>query len=203
MTKIYLISPPKIELESFSKRLEDVLKTGLIPVFQLRLKDYKNDEIREISKELKEICHKNNCLFLLNDSLDIALEIRADGVHLGVDDGSIAQAREKSPENFIIGASCYDSKHLAMEAVEQGADYISFGAFFESRTKKSRGNPEPAIITWADEILNVPIVTIGGINDENCSILVKSGADFVSVISYIWDNKKGEVEAAKELSKVV
>lgn len=203
MTKIYLISPPKIELESFSKRLESVLQTGLVPVFQLRLKGYEEGEIKEISKVLIEICHKNNCLFLLNDNLEVALEVEADGVHLGVDDGFIAQARKEAPENFIIGASCYDSKHLAIEAAEQGADYISFGAFFESKTKKSRGNPEPEIITWADEILNVPIVTIGGINSDNCGILVKAGADFISIISYIWDNKKDEVEAVKELYDVI
>lgn len=200
MSQIYLISPPKIELESFSSRLELVLKTSLVPAFQLRLKDYPDSEVKKIASELNKICQANNCLFILNDSLDIALEINASGVHLGVDDGSISLARQKSPKNFIIGASCYDSRHLAMEAAEQGADYISFGAFFPSKTKKSQGSPGLEIIQWSSQFMNLPIVAIGGITDKNSSSLVKSGADFISVISYIWDCPDGEVAAVKRLN---
>ena len=130
MSQIYLISPPKIELKTFLPRLEKALKTNLVPVFQLRLKEYSNSELTQIAKEIKKICDNNNCLFLLNDSLEIALNISANGVHLGAEDGSILSARKNSPENFLIGASCYDSRHLALEAGEQGADYLSFGAFF-------------------------------------------------------------------------
>ncbi len=200
MSQIYLISPPKIELKTFSQRLEKVLKTSLVSVFQLRLKNYPDQEIAKISRELKKICHANNCLFLLNDSFEIALDVGADGVHLGVEDGSIKAARKKSPQNFLIGASCYDSKHLAMEAGEQGADYASFGAFFSSNTKKSRGNPTVEILEWGSEMLNFPIVAIGGITDQNCSSLVKSGADFLAVISYIWDHPSGEIAAVKNLN---
>ncbi|MBP7710371.1 MAG: thiamine phosphate synthase [Rickettsiales bacterium] len=201
MSQIYLISPPQIDLKSFSSRLENALKTSLVPVFQLRLKNYEAAEIKKISHELKKICHANNCLFLLNDSYEIAADVEADGVHLGVEDGSIALVRKKSPQNFVIGASCYDSRHLAMEAAEQGADYLSFGAFFESKTKKSRGNPTPEILTWCAEIMNLPIVAIGGISDENCYSLVKAGADFVSVISYVWNHPEGEVVALQKLYK--
>lgn len=203
MTKIYLISPPQIELKTFSQRLEKALKTALVPVFQLRLKNYSDLEIAKISRELKKICHENNCLFLLNDSHQIAVDVGADGVHLGVEDGSISLVRKKSPEKFLIGASCYDSRHLAMEAGEQGADYISFGAFFPSKTKKSRGNPSVEILEWASEILNLPTVAIGGITDQNCSSLVKAGADFLSVISYVWDHSQGEAEAIKKLQQVI
>jgi thiamine-phosphate pyrophosphorylase len=206
MAQIYLISPPKIELKTFSQELEKALKTALVPVFQLRLKNYLDVEVKKISQELKKICHENNCLFLLNDSLEIALGVAADGVHLGSEDGSIKIAREKSQKinpNFIIGASCYDSKHLAMEAGEQGADYISFGAFFESKTKKSRGKPTFEIVEWGNEILNLPIVTIGGITDQNCQSLVKSGADFLSVISYVWDNSEGVKKALVKLDRAM
>lgn len=203
MTKIYLISPEKIDLKTFSPRLENVLNTGLIPVFQMRLKGYEKSENIKIARELRKICAQNNCLFLLNDSYQMALEVGADGVHLGVDDGSIKEARRKSPENFVIGASCYDSKDLVAEAGEQGADYISFGAFFPSKTKTSRGKPTTEIITWAREMTNLPIVTIGGINDKNCAELAKAGADFVSVISYVWDHPKGEVEAAKIMNEAL
>jgi thiamine-phosphate pyrophosphorylase len=199
MTKIYLISPEKIDLKNFSMCLENVLSTGLVPAFQLRLKGYEKKENIKIARELKKICADNNCLFLLNDSCEMALEAGCDGVHLGVDDGSILEARKKSPKNFVIGASCYDSKDLVAEAGEQGADYVSFGAFFPSKTKTSRGKPTTEIITWAKEMTNLPVVTIGGINDQNCAELAKAGADFISVISYIWDHPKGEVVATNLL----
>ncbi len=203
MSKIYLVSPQQIELKNFSQRLDLALKTKLVPAFQLRLKNYPNSEVKKISQELKKICHANNCLFLLNDYHEIALDIGADGVHLGVDDASISLTRKKSPENFIIGASCYDSKHLAMEAGEQGANYISFGAFFSSKTKKSRGKPTYEILEWSSEMLNLPIVAIGGITAENCALLVKSQADFLAVISYVWDHIKGEAEALKKLHAAI
>ncbi len=206
MTQIYLISPPQIELKQFAAELEKALKTNLVPVFQMRLKGYEREEVAKISRELLKICQANNTQFIVNDDFDLALEIGAHGVHLGVEDGSIKLARQKSLKvnpNFVIGASCYDSRHLAMEAGEQGADYISFGAFFESKTKKSRGKPTLEILDWANEITNLPIVAIGGINDENCPPLVKSGADFLAFISYVWDNQKGVAEALKRLDAAI
>ena len=201
MAQIYLISPPQIELKDFSLKLEKALKTGLVPSFQLRLKNYSLSEIKKISQEIKKICDNNNCLFLLNDFYEIALEVGASGVHVGIDDKKISQIRQNSPKNFVIGASCYDSKHLAMEAGEQGADYISFGAFFETQTKISRGKPTVEILNWASEILNLPIVAIGGINDKNCVELVKNGADFLAVISYVWQHPKGVEVALKNLNQ--
>ena len=199
MAQIYLISPPQIYLKDFSLKLEKALKTGLVPSFQLRLKNYSPLEIKNFSQEIKKICDDNNCLFLLNDFYEIALEIGASGVHVGIDDKKISQIRQNSPKNFIIGASCYDSKHLAMEAGEQGADYISFGAFFETQTKISRGKPSVEILNWASEILNLPIVAIGGINDKNCGELIKNGADFLAVISYVWQHPQGVEVAIKNL----
>jgi thiamine-phosphate pyrophosphorylase len=203
MTQIYLISPPQIELKNFSHRLQSALKTALVPVFQLRLKNYSTSEITKIAQELKKICRDNNCLFLLNDSCEIALDIGADGVHLGAEDGSISLVRTKSPKNFLIGASCYDSRHLAMEAGEQGADYLSFGAFFPSKTKKSPGSPTTEILKWCSEIINLSIVAIGGITDQNCSPLVENGADFLSVISFIWDHPQGEEVALQKLDRAM
>jgi len=199
MAQIYLISPPQIELKDFSVKLEKALKTGLVPSFQLRLKNYSTLEVKKISQEIKKICDNNNCLFLLNDFYEIALEVGASGVHVGIDDKKISQIRQNSPKNFVIGASCYDSKHLAMEAGEQGADYISFGAFFETKTKISRGKPTVEILNWASEILNLPIVAIGGINDKNCGELIKNGADFLAVISYVWQHPEGVEVAIKNL----
>ncbi len=206
MTQIYLISPPKIELKDFSAELEKALKTTLVPVFQLRLKGYAKSEVKKIALELQKICQANKTQFIVNDDVELALEIGADGVHLGVEDGSIKVAREKSQKinpNFVIGASCYDSRHLAMEAGEQSADYISFGAFFESKTKQSRGKPTLEILEWANEITNLPIVAIGGINAQNCKTLVEAGADFLAVISYVWENEKGVEQALKKLDAVI
>ncbi|HLD77249.1 MAG TPA: thiamine phosphate synthase [Rickettsiales bacterium] len=200
MTQIYLISPPKIELKDFSLQLEIALKTGLVPAFQLRLKDYERNDITFIARQIKKICQDNNCLFILNDDYQLAFEVVANGVHLGSDDGSIKKARQFLPQNFIIGASCYDSKHLAIQAVEDGANYISYGAFFASQTKKSKGNPKPDIISWSVELLDVPIVAIGGINDQNCKILVDVGVDFIAVISYVWQHPQGVAVAIRNIA---
>lgn len=133
----------------------------------------------------------------------MALEAGADGVHLGDEDGSVAEVKKISPKNFVIGASCYDSRHLAIEATEQGADYVSFGAFFQSPTKNSKGKPTPEIIEWCKEVMDVPIVAIGGITDKNCAPLVKAGTDFLAVISYVWQHPKGEGEAIKILKSIL
>jgi len=203
MTQIYLISPPKIELKTFSKRLEDALKTALVPVFQLRLKDYEKSEIVKIATEVKKICEQNNCLFLLNDFWQIALDIGAAGVHLGEEDGLISEVRKKSPTNFIIGASCYNSRHLAIESCEQGANYIAFGAFFPTSTKVAKTKAEIEILTWANEMLDLPTVAIGGINADNAAPLAKAEADFLAVISYVWDSASGEVAALKKLHEKI
>lgn len=203
MTKIYLISPPKIDIESFTKILELALKTKKVPVFQMRLKGYKDAEIIEIGKKLLKICQQNQTLFILNDRLDLALKIGANGVHFGDEDGDIKVARKTAPANFIIGASCYDSKHLAVEAIESGADYVSFGAFFPSKTKNSKGKPTPEILEWCDEILDVQSVAIGGITADNCKVLVNAKVDFIAVISYIWDNEKGVEWAVNNLALAI
>ena len=199
MTKIYLISPPKINLDNFVIDLEVALKTNKVPVFQLRLKNISDQEVLEIGKKLLKICHQNNTLFILNDREDLALQIGADGVHLGSDDCNVLKARKMVPENFIIGASCYDSKHLAAQAAEDGANYVAFGTFFPSKTKNSAGKPTPEIIKWCNEILNVGSVAIGGINANNCHEIALAEPDFVSIISYVWDNENGIKSAIEQL----
>ena len=203
MSQIYLISPPKIELKAFSSKLENALKTNLIPVFQLRLKDYPQNEITAIAKEIKKICDDNNCLFLLNDFWKIAIEIEAGGVHLGDEDALISEVRKNSPENFTIGASCYNSRHLAIEAEENGANYFAFGSFFPTTTKVTKAKADNEILTWANELLNLPTVAIGGINSQNLAPLVKSGADFLALISYVWNHPSGEKAAILELQDAI
>ena len=199
MTKIYLISPPKIDLKSFSIQLNKALQTNLVPIFQLRLKDYSDKDIEIYTKELIKICRDNNCLFILNDNFELALNLGCDGVHLGIEDINKNIIKNK-PNNFLMGSSCYDSKHLAMEYAEMGFDYLSFGAFFESKTKISKGKPDISIINWASEILNLPVVAIGGINANNCRIFAKNNIDLIAVISFVWEHSSGAKEALEELN---
>lgn len=201
MSKIYLISPPKINKNDFLPRLARVLKTSLVPIFQLRIKDHPYSEIKIIAKEVKKICDDNNCSFIVNDYYDIARDVQANGVHIGLEDNSLKNIAKYFDKNFIVGVSCYDSKQLALQAQENHASYVSFGAFYATKTKKSKGRPDLDLIRWAKENLNIPNVAIGGINNINCENLVKAKADYLAVISYIWDAIDDEENALKLLHK--
>lgn len=203
MTQIYLISPPQLNLESFSQELLKIVKTNKIPIFQLRLKNYPLYQIKKIAQELKKICDDYNVLFVVNDYAELAIEVDASGVHLGIDDLENFQQItkiKKHHQKLIVGVSCYDSKKLALEAKERGADQISFGAFFASPTKISRGSPKIDLIDWAKENLNLPIIGIGGINQQNYQILVDKKIDYLALISYVWNHPISPVEAIKKLS---
>ena len=189
MTKLYIISPANININEFPSSLEEVLKTGLVACFQLRLKNLNDQELINISKVLKPICNKFDVPFILNDRLDLANKIGADGVHLGEDDSSILDARKLLGPKAIIGASCYNSKHLAMQAAEQGANYIAFGAFFETKTKKTKTKAVISLIEDWVLISDIPCVAIGGIDSKNCHELIEAGVDFIAVIGAIWNNK--------------
>ena len=188
MTKLYIISPANININEFPSSLEEVLKTGLVACFQLRLKNLNDQELINISKVLKPICNKFDVPFILNDRLDLANKIGADGVHLGEDDPSILDARKLLGPKAIIGASCYNSKHLAMKAAEQGANYVAFGAFFETKTKKAKTKAVMGLIEDWVLISNIPCVAIGGIDSKNCHELIKAGVDFIAVVGAIWNN---------------
>ncbi|MCE3254834.1 MAG: thiamine-phosphate diphosphorylase [Rickettsiaceae bacterium] len=198
MTQIYLISPPKIN-SNFAADLNIALATNHIGLFQLRLKDYQDDDAIKIGKELLEICRKNQTPFILNDRLDLALKIGADGVHIGSEDGDLEFIKNNAPKNFIVGVSCYDSRELALNAAKNGVDYVSFGTFFPSKTKNSIGKPNPEILSWCKKTLNIKSVAIGGITPENSPKLVEAGADFLAVISYIWENQAGIKQAIDNL----
>ena len=188
MTKLYIISPANININEFPSSLEEVLKTGLVACFQLRLKNINEQELINISKVLKPICNKFDVPFILNDRLDLANKIGADGVHLGEDDSSILDARKLLGPKAIIGASCYNSKHLAMKAAEQGANYVAFGAFFETKTKKAKTKAVMSLIEDWILISDIPCVAIGGIDSKNCHELIKAGVDFIAVVGAIWNN---------------
>ncbi|MCE3231818.1 MAG: thiE [Rickettsiaceae bacterium] len=203
MTQLYLISPEKIELEIFKPKLEEALADGHVSVFQLRQKNLPENEIIESAKALMPICHKHNVQFILNDNARIAAKVGADGVHVGEEkDGTYDEAR-KLLGNKVVGVSCYGSIERAIDFAEKGADYVAFGAFYPTTTKTPKARPEPEILEWWVRNSVVPCVAIGGITAENSTPIVKSGADFIAVVSFVWGHPKGVKTAIKELAESI
>jgi len=187
---IYLISPPKIKGDKFYEDLDQILKTKKIRYFQLRLKKISNQTLLKISKKTKQIVKKNNVKFLINDKPSIAKKVGADGCHIGQKDVNFVQSRKILGKNKIIGMTCHNSKKLALKAKKYGANYIAFGSFFKSSTKKSAFKANLTILRWAKKKINMPTVAIGGINSSNYKRILSNGASFIACSNYIWNNKK-------------
>ena len=187
---IYLISPQRIRGIKFYKELNQVLKTNKVKYFQLRLKKIPIQNLLKISKKIKKIVRKNNVKFLINDKPFIAKMVSADGCHIGQKDMDFMNSRKILGKNKIIGITCHNSKKLALEAKKHGANYVAFGSFFKSSTKKSAFRANLAILRWARKKINMPIVAIGGINSFNYKKILSNGADFIACSSYVWNNKK-------------
>ena len=188
-TQLYLISPLDVSGD-FPARLERALDAGkgLVAAFQFRVKDVDQHEAAKLAEPLQAICAAHDVAFIVNDSVALAKRIKADGVHLGQDDGDPAEAREELGRDMQIGVTCHASRHMAMEAGEAGADYVAFGAFFESSTKDKGDAERPTIdlVEWWVQIFEIPVVAIGGITPENCKPLVEAGADFLAVSGAVW-----------------
>ena len=187
---IYLISPRTIRGINFYNELHQVLKTKKIKYFQLRLKKISDSNLIKICKKIKKIVRKNNVKFLINDKPHLAKRVGADGCHIGQKDISFASSRKILGKNKIIGVTCHNSKKLALEAKKYGANYIAFGSFFKSYTKKTAFKANLAILRWAKKKINMPTVAIGGINSINYKKILSNGADFIACSSYVWNNKK-------------
>ena len=195
---IYLISPNKIP-KNFYNRLKLVLKTDKVKFFQLRLKNYSQKQKILIGKKIKSICKKYNVKFLINDEPLLAIKLDADGCHLGQKDMDIIKAR-KLLGNKIIGITCHNSIKLAKIGLKNKADYLAFGAFYSSKTKKIKYRASIHLLKVAKKITKTPIVTIGGINSDNYKKLLLNKADFLAISGYIWNNKKLKpLEAIKKL----
>ena len=192
--QLYLISPLDVGGD-FRGRLERALAAGPVAAFQLRVKGVDQHEAARLAAPLQEICRAREVAFVVNDSIALAKRLRADGVHLGQQDGSVREAREALGREAQIGVTCHASRHLAMDAGEAGADYVAFGAFFPSPTKPSGHRPEPELLTWWSRLMEIPCVAIGGITPQNCGPLVEAGADFLAVSSAVWNGD--EVEAVR------
>ena len=183
--KLYLISPQDVG-GSFPDRLRAALEPGIAAAFQLRVKHVDEHDLARVAEPLLRICADADVAFIVNDSMALAKRLGADGVHLGQSDGDIREARALLGPSAQIGKTCHDSRHLAMEAGEEGADYVAFGAFYPTATKPSDYRPDPSILTWWSTIFEIPCVAIGGITAANATPLVKAGADFLAVCQAVW-----------------
>ena len=187
---IYLISPQKISIPKFYKDLSNVLKTKKIKFFQLRLKKISISNLLKISKKIKKIAKKNNVKFIINDKPFVAKIVGADGCHIGQKDMDFISARKILGKNKIIGLTCHNSKKFAIKAKKYGANYVAFGSFFKSFTKKTTFKANLEILRWAKKKINMPTVAIGGIKSSNYKKILSNGADFIACSSFVWNNER-------------
>ena len=195
--RLYLITPPRLEPASFSEQLKRALGAGDVGSLQLRLKDTADGEILRAAELLMRVAQRSGVAFILNDRPDLAARIGADGVHVGQEDASYSEARAAVGSDRIVGVTCHDSRHLAIDAAEAGADYVAFGAFFPTATKQAPTQAGLDLLSWWSQLMVVPCVAIGGITVDNAAPLVEAGADFLAVSSGVWDHADGPAAAVK------
>ena len=183
--KLYLISPHEVG-GAFPDRLRAATAAGSVAAFQLRVKNVDEHELARLAEPLQRICDDNAVAFIVNDSVSLTKRLGADGVHLGQQDGDVRDARAELGQGAQIGVTCHDSRHLAMDAGEAGADYVAFGAFYPTTTKPSDYRPQPSILSWWSSIFEIPCVAIGGITPSNARPLIEAGADFLAVCQAVW-----------------
>ena len=200
------MTPPEIDLAAFPDQLSQALEAGDVACLQLRLKtgDGPADEavIRKAVERLRPICHNHDVALILNDDPALAAELDCDGVHVGQEDTPYAEARGIVGPDAIVGVTCHNSRHLAMSAAEQGADYVAFGAFFPTGTKQARTQADIELLSWWAELMEVPVVAIGGITVENCRPLVEAGADFLAVVGGVWNHPDGPAAAVSAFNRI-
>ncbi len=191
---IYLISPNKID-KNFYTNLNKVLSVGNSAFFQLRLKETSKYKIKEVSKKIKKITIKYKVKFIINDDYKLTLLVKADGCHMGQSDGINCETR-KSLKNRIFGITCHNSKKLAKKMLKYNPNYLAFGSFHKSRLKPKAVKANLSILKWAKKNIKKPIVAIGGINQKNYKKILKSGANYIAISSFIWDNPNLKPEIA-------
>lgn len=201
--QLYLITPPRLDAAAFSSALAAALDAGPVAAVQLRLKDADDDTVRRTCERLRPIVQDRDVAFILNDRPDLAAELGCDGVHIGQEDATYRDARRAMSEDGIVGVTCHDSRHLAMEAADAGADYVAFGAFFSTATKAPKTRADPEVLTWWSEIMTVPCVAIGGITLANAPPLIEAGADFLAVSAGVWEHSDGPAAAVAGFSRLL
>jgi thiamine-phosphate pyrophosphorylase len=199
---LYLISPLDVR-GNFADRLKAALDGGPVAAFQLRVKNVDQHQAAWLAEPLQAVCAERDVAFIVNDDMALAKRIGADGVHLGQGDGDPRDARALLGPSAQIGVTCHDSRHLAMEAGEAGADYVAFGAFYPSTTKVGHHHPDPAILGWWSTLFEIPSVAIGGITPDNGRPLVEAGADFLAVCGSVWGYPEGPAAAVRAFQDVL
>jgi thiamine-phosphate pyrophosphorylase len=200
--QLYLISPAEVG-GAFPDQLRAALDGGAVAAFQFRVKDVAEHEAARLAEPLQRLCAEREVAFIVNDSVSLAKRLGADGVHLGQEDGDAREARLLLGTGMQIGVTCHDSRHLAMEAGEAGADYVAFGSFFPTTTKEVRHRPDPSILSWWNALFELPCVAIGGITLANARPLVAAGADFLAVCSAIWNAESGPASAVVAFNELM
>lgn len=178
------------------------LEAGDVACIQLRVKDLDDDALCRIIDVLRPEAQKRGVAFILNDRPDLAFETGCDGVHIGQEDGTYAQARNAVGPNAIVGVTCHDSRHLAMIAGEQGADYVAFGAFYPTTTKEASHHADPGLLSWWSGLMEIPCVAIGGITLDNAQPLIEAGADFLAVSAGVWAHPEGAAAAVAGFNRL-
>jgi thiamine-phosphate pyrophosphorylase len=200
--RLYLITPPRLEPAAFRDALAAALDGGDVACLQLRLKDATPDQIKRATEALMPLCHARDVAFILNDDAMLAHRLGCDGAHLGQQDGDHAGARMLL-EGKILGITCHASRHLAMTAGEQGADYVAFGAFFPTGTKETVHTAGTDLLEWWSEMMEIPCVAIGGITAANCAPLVRAGADFLAVVGAVWNHPEGPAAGVRAMNAAI
>jgi len=201
LCRLYLITPPRLDdLAGFGHALAQALDADDVGALQIRLKDAPDEVVCAAVDALSPIAQARGVAVILNDRPDLAAKLGCDGVHVGQEDANYAEARRLVGPDRIVGVTCHDSRHLAMEAAEAGADYVAFGAFFPTATKTPKARAELEILTIWQEIMEVPCVAIGGITVDNAREVARAGADFVAVCSGVWSHADGPAAAVKALN---
>lgn len=200
--QLYLLTPPALPPQ-FPIQLAQALDAGEVAALQLRLKDVPDDEILRAVDLIRPIAQSRGVALILNDRPDLAVSSGCDGAHVGADDTPTAEARKILGAKLQLGVSCYGSRDLALQAGEAGADYVAFGAFFPSATKSTGIEGDVDLLSWWSEIMELPVVAIGGITAENCGPLVRAGANFLAVTAAVWSHPDGPAAGVRAMTGAI
>ncbi len=201
--RVYLITPERFDPAPFADLLARALDAGDVAAVQLRIKNETDDTWRRHIDVLRPVCQTRDVAFLLNDRADLVVQTGCDGAHVGQDDMPAREARRIMGPDLTMGVTCKGSRDLAMQAGEDGADYVAFGAFFPSTTKEVKNLLDPEILAWWSDLMELPCCAIGGITPENCGPLVRAGADFLAVVGCVWNHPDGPGAGVKALNAAI
>jgi thiamine-phosphate pyrophosphorylase len=201
--RLYLITPPQLEPTAFAEQLAAALDAGDVAAVQLRLKDVDDDTWRRAIDALRPVTQSRGVAFLLNDRAELVRQTGSDGAHVGQEDMPAREARRLIGREGMLGVTCHESRDLAMQAGDDGADYVAFGAFFPSATKQVSRLADPEILAWWSDLMELPCCAIGGITAANCAPLVQAGADFLAVVGAVWSHPDGPAAGVRAMNEAI